>query len=271
MDQNAAVKIADLTQKHIQLQVSSGLVDYVVFKGAEADVEIDTPNMAVHPLAEGVYRIQIDANAQTGLTVRKGRAEVSTRRAAQPWKRARSYTSKVRTILSTRSPAPRRDDEWDKWNNDRDHEIEKAQSWQYTNRYYTGAQDLDRYGQWENTPDYGKMWIPDIGPDWVPYYDGRWAWEPYWGWTWVSYEPWGWAPYHYGRWCMWGGRWGWWPGFGYWGHRPLWAPAYVSFIGFGGRAGEAAWDLGSGRLAGARLEPSTDLLRGGDIAILTML
>ena len=50
---------------------------------------------------------------------------------------------------------PRRDDDWDKWNNDRDHEIEKAQSWQYTNQYYTGAQDLDHYGQWVNTPDYG--------------------------------------------------------------------------------------------------------------------
>ena len=53
MDQNAAVKIADLAQKHLQLQVSSGFVDYVVFKGAEADAEIDTPNMAVHPLGGG--------------------------------------------------------------------------------------------------------------------------------------------------------------------------------------------------------------------------
>jgi len=58
--------------------------------------------------------------------------------------------------------------------------------------------------------------------------------EPYYGWTWVSYEPWGWAPYHYGRWFVYGGGWGWWPGPVYAGYDPVWAPAYVSFFGFGG-------------------------------------
>ena len=233
MDQNAEVKIADLAQKHIQIQVASGLIDFTVLKGAEADVEIDTPNMAVRPLGEGVYRIQIDADSQTELTVRKGKEEVST-----PEGRTSVERDQVIYVRGTDNPeyqiasaAP--DDEWDRWNSDRDHAIEKAQSWQYANRYYTGAQDLDANGQWENTPDYGYVWAPNVGPDWAPYSDGNWTWEPYWGWTWVSYEPWGWAPYHYGRWCWWGSRWCWWPGIGFWGHRPMWAPAYVSFLGFG--------------------------------------
>ncbi|MGB7591380.1 MAG: DUF6600 domain-containing protein [Terriglobia bacterium] len=237
MDQNADVKIADLTQKHIQLQVASGTIDYTVFKGTEADAEIDTPNMAVLPLGEGVYRIQIDADLQTELTVRKGRAQVST-----PQGSMTVEEGQVIYVRGTDNPEYQiadaaANDEWDRWNNDRDRTIEKAQSWQYANRYYTGAQDLDAYGQWENTPDYGYVWAPNVGPDWVPYYDGSWAWEPYWGWTWVSYEPWGWAPYHYGRWCWWGSRWCWWPGSRYWGLRPAWAPAYVSFLGFGLRAG----------------------------------
>jgi hypothetical protein len=233
MEQNSDVKIADLSQKHIQLQVASGLVDYTVFKGTEADVEIDTPNMAVHPLGEGVYRIQIDANSQTELTVRKGKAEVSTPEGSTTVER-----DQVIYVRGTDNPeyqianaAP--NDEWDRWNNDRDRAIEQARSWQYANRYYTGAQDLDQYGNWVNTPEYGNVWAPNVGPDWVPYYDGNWVWEPYWGWTWVSYEPWGWAPYHYGRWFWWGSRWCWWPGIGYWGPRPIWAPAYVSFLGFG--------------------------------------
>jgi hypothetical protein len=237
MDQNADVKIADLTQKHIQLQVASGIIDYTVFKGTEADAEIDTPNMAVIPLGEGVYRIQIDADSQTELTVRKGRAQVSTLQGSMAVEKGQ-----VIYVRGTDNPEYQiadaaANDEWDRWNNDRDRAIEKAQSWQYANRYYTGAQDLDAYGQWENTPDYGYVWAPNVGPDWVPYYDGSWAWEPYWGWTWVSYEPWGWAPYHYGRWCWWGSRWCWWPGRGYWGSRPIWAPAYVSFLGFGFRGG----------------------------------
>ena len=243
LNENADVKIADLTQKHIQLQVASGIIDYTVFKGTEADAEIDTPNMAIVPMDEGVYRIQIDADSQTELTVRKGRAQVSTAQGSVTVEKGQ-----VIYVRGTDNPEYQladaaSNDEWDRWNNDRDHTIEKAQSWQYANRYYTGAQDLDQYGQWENTPDYGDVWAPNVGPDWVPYYDGSWDWEPYWGWTWVSSEPWGWAPYHYGRWCRWGGRWCWWPGSAYWGRRPVWAPAYVSFLGFGARAG---FGIGSG-------------------------
>ena len=244
MDQNANVRIADLAQKHIQLQLASGLIEFTVFKGTEADVEIDTPNMAVRPLSEGAYRIRIDADSQTELTVRQGKAEVSTPEGSTTVERGQ-----VIYVRGTDTPeyqiadsAP--NDEWDRWNNDRDRTIEQAQSWQYANRYYTGAQDLDQYGQWQNTPDYGYVWTPNVGPDWVPYYDGNWAWEPYWGWTWVSFEPWGWAPYHYGRWFWWGSRWCWWPGIGYWGARPIWAPAYVSFLGFGFRVGFGFGSIG---------------------------
>ena len=76
--------------------------------------------------------------------------------------------------------------------------------------------------------------MPSVGADWAPYRAGQWVWEPYWGWTWVSSESWGWAPYHYGRWFLYGSSWAWWPGPLYGGfYRPIWAPAYVSFFGFG--------------------------------------
>ena len=103
-------------------------------------------------------------------------------------------------------------DSWDSWNIDRDGVINNAQSWNYTNRYYVGSEDLDVYGHWVNVPDYGRVWSPTVGGDWSPYRAGRWVWEPYWGWTWVSHEPWGWTPYHYGRWFLYGKSWMWWPG-----------------------------------------------------------
>jgi hypothetical protein len=143
------------------------------------------------------------------------------------------------------SGAPGRDD-WDKWNGDRDHVIESAESWRHTNPNYTGTQDLDAYGHWRDVPDYGQVWFPDDGQDWAPYRDGRWVYEPYYGWTWVSYEPWGWAPYHYGRWFVYGGNWGWWPGPVYAGYYPVWAPAYVSFFGFGGGGWGVNFGLGFG-------------------------
>jgi len=68
-----------------------------------------------------------------------------------------------------------------------------------------GAEDLDAYGAWENTGEYGWIWRPNITVinvynDWAPYRYGSWVWCSPYGWTWVGEEPFGWATYHYGRW-----------------------------------------------------------------------
>jgi hypothetical protein len=117
--------------------------------------------------------------------------------------------------------------------------IRNSEARRHTNDYYVGTEDLDSHGTWSEVPDYGQVWRPNEPADWAPYRDGRWVYEPYWGWTWVSYDSWGWAPYHYGRWMYANGGWGWWPGpaYGYPFYRPIWAPAYVSFFGFGGGFG----------------------------------
>jgi hypothetical protein len=249
MDQRTEAKIADLSRGRIQVQVASGQVNLTVFKGSDASVEIDTPNMAVHPLREGVYRILVNAPGDTSVTVRQGAAQVST-----PQGSTTVESNRTIYVRGTDNPeyqiakaVPK--DGWDDWNRDRDNQILNAKSWQYTNRYYTGSDDLDRYGHWVYVPDYDWCWVPYVNAGWVPYADGRWVWEPYWGWTWVSYEPWGWAPYHYGRWFWSGNSWCWWPGFrghrGYWGgFYPTWAPAYVSFLGFG--YGSYNWGFGIG-------------------------
>jgi hypothetical protein len=238
------VKIAELARTRIQVQVAAGLINFSVLKGSEADAEIDTPNMAVRPLREGSYRVQVNSASETLLTVRDGEAEVST-----PQGSTKVEKGHMITVRGTDNPeyqtaeAPGRDD-WDKWNKERDHEISDARSWQYANHYYTGVNELDRHGHWVNVPGYDWCWTPYVNLGWVPYRDGSWVWEPYWGWTWVSYEPWGWAPYHYGRWLSYNDYWYWWPGHHYYGFYPTWAPAYVSFLGFG--FGGHNWHFGFG-------------------------
>ena len=236
---NSLATIANLTNHEIQIQIGQGLADYVVLKRSEASVEIDTPNVAVHSARhDGVYRVEINADGETRVMVRVGEAEIST-----PQGSTRLEKGQAATIRGTADQAVYKiddapaEDRWDAWNDERNHVIYRAQSWNHTNRYYTGSEDLDGYGRWVNVPDYGLVWQPAVAADWVPYRDGRWLWEPYWGWTWVSYEPWGWAPYHYGRWFVHGGSWVWWPGPVYRPYRPIWAPAYVSFFGFGGNGG----------------------------------
>jgi hypothetical protein len=226
-------KIADLTRTRIQLQIAQGYASYSMFKGGEADVEIDTPNVSVRPLRKGRYRVQVNSDSETEVIVREGEAEVTTPQGSTTVKQGQ-----IITIRGTSNPEYRVDsappkDDWDRFNKDRDNEIRDAASWHHTNPYYTGANDLDAHGRWVFIPGYGWVWQPYQDTGWAPYQAGRWVYEPYWGWTWVSYEPWGWAPYHYGRWFFWGGSWVWWPGPVYPFYRPIWAPAYVSFIGFG--------------------------------------
>lgn len=93
----------------------------------------------------------------------------------------------------------------------------------------TGWQDLDRYGDWQDHPEHGGVWLPRRVPSgWEPYRDGRWAWVSPWGWTWIDAAPWGFAPFHYGLWLQIGGRWAWSPGPRH--HRPVFAPVLGGWV-----------------------------------------
>jgi hypothetical protein len=81
---------------------------------------------------------------------------------------------------------------------------------------------LSPYGDWVDSPNYGRVWRPHVAADWRPYYYGHWTWTDD-GWFWASDEPFGWATYHYGRWAYDPTLgWIWVPGY-------QWAPAWVSW------------------------------------------
>jgi len=239
--EHTQANITQLTRSQIQIQLGHGMANYSVFKNSDADAEIDTPNVAIRTeRRESSFRILVTADDHTEVLVRRGEVEVTT-----PQGGTRVGAGQFITVQGTGDQeqykigeAPARDD-WDQWNTDRDNMIRNAVSRQRTNDYYVGAEDLDAHGTWSEIPDYGPVWRPSEPAGWAPYRDGRWVYEPYWGWTWVSYDDWGWAPYHYGRWMYYDNAWAWWPGpvYGYPFYRPIWAPAYVSFFGFGGGFG----------------------------------
>jgi hypothetical protein len=122
-------------------------------------------------------------------------------------------------------------DRFGDWVAQQDRQDERdARSRAYVSPEMTGAEDLDRYGDWDRHPEYGTLWLPRrVEPGWAPYRFGRWAYVQPWGWTWVDAAPWGFAPFHYGRWVWWRDRWGWAPGA--YVARPVYAPALVAWIG----------------------------------------
>jgi len=116
------------------------------------------------------------------------------------------------------------------WVAERDRADDRGASTRYVSPEMTGAEDLDRYGSWQDHPEYGALWVPRvIAPGWAPYTTGRWVWVAPWGWTWVDEAPWGFAPFHYGRWVYVGSSWCWAPGT--YVRRPVYAPALVAWIG----------------------------------------
>ena len=116
------------------------------------------------------------------------------------------------------------------WLSREDQQEQRSASSRYVSPEMTGAEDLDRHGRWENHPEYGSLWVPiGVQLGWAPYRFGTWVWLRPWGWSWVDAQPWGFAPFHYGRWVSVRGRWCWAPGA--YAHRPIYAPALVSWVG----------------------------------------
>ncbi|MFY9561374.1 MAG: FecR domain-containing protein, partial [Terriglobales bacterium] len=79
LDERTQANITGLTSTQIQVQVGRGLANYSVLKDSEADVEIDAPNLSVHPRrGDGSYRITVLADDQAEVLVRRGEADIST-------------------------------------------------------------------------------------------------------------------------------------------------------------------------------------------------
>src|ERR1017187_709642 len=178
---NSKANIANLTKRNIQIQLGEGIANFAVSKDSESEPEIDTPNVAIHPAHhDGVFRVEVRPDGDTIVIVREGEAQIAT-----PQGSTEVNAGEIATVRGDAesaqykiSSAPDRDD-WDRWNSDRDHLIRNATSWHHPNRKYTGAPDLDAYGNWQKVPDYGDVWVPNEPDGWVPYRNGNWTYQPY--------------------------------------------------------------------------------------------
>jgi hypothetical protein len=190
--------------------------------------EVDTPQTAVSLLRTGDYRVDTDPSRNaTMITVWSGEADISANgksfivHARQTAYIAEGFDADIR--------AANPPDDFDDFTRDRNIREDRVPPPVHVSESMVGYEDLDRYGSWDNSPDYGWVWAPRVAAGWAPYHDGRWAWVEPWGWTWVDEAPWGFAPFHYGRWAYARNSWIWVPGAVV--ARPVYAPALVAFVG----------------------------------------
>jgi len=223
----------ELDDRRVQISLPRGLLNVRLRQQDPGEsFQIDTPTMSVLILGPGSYRVEVREWGDTQATVGEG--------AMQALGAGQSYSIRARqsafvaqsgwlSLELDRAPAA---DEWDRWCAGRDSREDRLASVRYVPRSMVGCEDLDWYGNWNETSEYGPVWIPSSLPaGWAPYKFGRWAWVQPWGWTWIDDQPWGFAPFHYGRWAIFRGAWVWVPGSIL--HRPVYAPALVAFDGAG--------------------------------------
>ena len=245
LDHDSVVKVTTLRDEGIALSLSEGTasLDLARFDHDHEYFEIDAPKSTIAAEKTGRYRIDVARNGGVRITARGGG-------------RARIYSETSGFILRDDHTAELvfdgqnagdweftgalAEDSWDVWITDRTRYLADKLRYDNRDRYYDsnvwGAEELDSYGDWSYSSEYGYVWCPRASTlsaysDWSPYRYGSWVWGSPYGWTWVANEPWGWAPYHYGRWVYYNNTWGWAPrGYGYNYHRSWWRPALVAFV-----------------------------------------
>lgn len=185
---------------------------------------IDTPAMSVSLLDPGSYRIEVTGSGDARAIAFEGQMEaVVNGRACLVRANQAAFVARLEPQSLRVGWAPAREG-WDQWCAERDGREDQLASFQYVPRSMVGCEDLDWYGTWSLTVEYGPVWTPSSLPaGWAPYRYGHWAWVGLWGWTWIDDMPWGFAPFHYGRWALVHGRWVWMPGSR--AQRPAYAPA----------------------------------------------
>ena len=235
---NTGFSFLNLDDNTTQLQLTEGTVRIRLRRLNRGEIfEVDTPNLAFTASRPGIYRVNVnEAGDTTVVVVRDGEGEVTGGGQSYSVHANETGIFSGTDQLNADIEGVGSDDDLERWSYERDRREEHSASRQYVSEEAIGYEDLDQYGGWRNTPDYGTVWFPRTSVvGWAPYRYGHWVWIAPWGYTWVDDEPWGFAPFHYGRWVAVGGAWGWVPcrpgvvGVAY--VRPVYAPALVAWVG----------------------------------------
>jgi hypothetical protein len=236
--------VVNMADDATQLAVAQGSMHVRTFAlSVEKPVEVDTPNGAITVMQPGDFRLDVyTSGGGTLVSVDAGEIQISGPGVSKILGAGESVHlvgSNPIHLLVQRMPGK---DPFDMWSQQRDRAFLSSQARQYVNPATVGSEDLDAYGRWVDTLEYGPVWYPSNLPTgWSPYSNGRWAWIAPWGWTWVDADAWGFAPFHYGRWTDLGSRWGWIPG--PLTVAPVYAPAMVAFVGGASLTGEGGTPL----------------------------
>lgn len=242
---DSVLRVVTLRDEGVAFSLSEGTASFRLarFDREREYFEVDAPKTTIAAEKRGLYRVDVSPRGDVNVTVRDdGRARIYSETSGFVLRENRSArlvagASEEGDWELSAAAAP---DSWDNWNGERERHLAQLLRLEQRDRYYDpevwGAEELDIYGDWVQTSEYGYVWRPHVTVinnyyNWAPYRYGHWRYCPPYGWTWIPDEDWGWAPYHYGRWVYVNNYWCWAPrGYGYHYGRARWRPALVAFV-----------------------------------------
>ena len=259
-DTDVVVAKLDTDSVRLELTVGSVIVSLRNFSDGD-EFEISAPSAAVTVKDEGVYRIDVNDDGDTRVTVHEGKALVST-----PDRSVQVDDGETASMLygdpsQVDLVAWTGYDSFDSWSTGLDQDYARYDyqnhgsgdvSSAFNRSDIYGLAELALYGSWVSN-SFGNCWVPRVGSGWSPYSNGYWQYYPGYGYTFVSADSWGWAPFHYGRWTYMNGYgWAWMPfsnygsnygsyysGYDYgWGNSYYpWSPGLVSWYQYPNTSG----------------------------------
>jgi hypothetical protein len=198
LDRDTDLRIVDLDASSVHFELADGAAIFRVDELFEDEsFAVTTPNTTIRFQAPGEYRVDVPEDGTTTLTVRAGDAEVETAEGPvriADGQRARIEGSEALTSLI----APQWTDDFDNWVLDREVQLAENAPPPYESEYAPDG-TLDDYGDWQDDPQYGQVWMPSYAyGGYDPFATGYWSYTGY-GYSWVNPMPWG--PYtYYGHW-----------------------------------------------------------------------
>ena len=200
LDQDSDLSIVDLDASSVRFELMGGAAIFRVDELFEDETfAVTTPNTTISFQAPGEYRVDVPDDGITTLTVRAGDAEVET--AEGPVRvgddqRVRIEGAEALTSLI----APQWTDDFDNWVLDREVQLAEVAPPADESEYAPDG-TLDDYGDWQDDPQYGSVWMPSYAyGGYDPFAAGYWSYTGY-GYAWVDPMPWSPYTYYNGHWA----------------------------------------------------------------------
>lgn len=196
LDERTAVSFDELGADRVRMRLEAGVAIVTLRELQDGETfAVATANTTLTFLTPGDYRVEVPSEETSSVTVHNGSAQAET--AGGPVRiadsqRVRFEGRQALARLETARPA----DAFDDWVLQRELLLAEAEPPQDTEE-----PELDRYGEWRDDPDYGRVWMPAYAyGGYDPFGTGSWQRMGY-GYSWVDPYPWSRYTFNGGRWA----------------------------------------------------------------------